>query len=243
MACVDPSETQNVVSNCLPMIHPFRAEDWDLANPLQTCSLLVERRGDALCLDFMHDGKLFAQSKMELNGEKGFDLARWFEQTVDSSRYFALKIQGAGGREATIGFGFRDRDEATDLRESLQHYKKSLTREEAAKSLTGSFSIPKMEDGDKIHVNLAGKSPSKRKSKPNTSSGSSPFLLKKPPPPAENDQASKEKDAVERMDFSMSQVNLDAPKADDDSDNSGRAVYAGEDGDDDWDDTEFVSAN
>ena len=167
-----------------------RAEDWDLAKPLQTCSLLVEQRGEALYLDFMHEGKLFAQSKMDLHGETEFKLNRWLEQVVDSSRYFTLKIQGAGGREATIGFGFRDRERATDLRESLQYYEKSMKREEEAKTLASSFNIPKLKEGERIHANVPGGKKSsttpkeKDDSRKSKSSGAVPLLMRKPPPPA-----------------------------------------------------------
>lgn len=125
---------------------------------------------------------------MDLHDETEFKLNRWLEQVVDSSRYFSLKIQGAGGREATIGFGFRDRDQAIDLRESLQHYEKSMQRENDAKTLASNFSIPKLKEGEKIHANISGgkKSASKEKNKesPGKPSGSVPLLLKKPPPPA-----------------------------------------------------------
>lgn len=158
------------------------AETWDLANPLETCSLLVEIRGDSLFLDFLHgeEGKLFAQSKIAIK-ESGFNLSHWLEQAVDTSRYFALKIQGAGGREALIGFGFRDREQATDLRESLQHYNKSIARENEAKALSASsYTVPRLEEGEKIHVNIAC---GKLKEPKKKSGGGGPFLLKKPPPP------------------------------------------------------------
>ena len=217
------------------------AEDWDLGKPLQTCKLLVERRGDALYLDFSKDdGKLFAQSKMDIHGDTEFKLNHWLEQVVDSSRYFALKIQGAAGREATIGFGFRDRDQATDLRESLQHYEKSIAREkDAAKSI--SYSIPKMSDGEKIHVNVKGgkSSTAKHKKESGGGKGSVPLLLKKPPPPAnddDNDAAAappaaapaKEKAATEKMTINMGNVSLeDAPKQVEEEGSEG-AVFTGD---------------
>ena len=89
-----------------------------MATPLKECRLLVERRADAFVLEFQHSGnQVFAQATCDVT--KGGSAARFLEQVVDSSRYFVVKIQGGGGREALIGFGFRDRDQATDLRESL----------------------------------------------------------------------------------------------------------------------------
>ena len=187
---------------------------------MATCKLVVERRGDALFLDFQkEDGHLFAQSKMDIHGDTEFKLNHWLEQVVDSSRYFALKIQGAGGREATIGFGFRDRDQATDLRESLQHYEKSIAREKDAESMKEStFSIPKMSEGEKIHVNVnrAGKPSAARHRKEGGGKSSGvPLLLKKPPPPANDeepaaaDSSTKEKAAIQKMSITMENVNLD----------------------------------
>ncbi|GAX23797.1 hypothetical protein FisN_12Hh379 [Fistulifera solaris] len=163
-----------------------RADDWDLANPLQTCNLVVEMSGNTLYLEFMHEGTLFAQSKMVLDKEKHLSISHFIQDVVDSSRYFAIKIQGVGGKEATIGFGFRDREKATDLRESLQYFQKSVNRESEAQTILPPVSIPVLEQGEKIHVNLHGKSTiSKTKTQPEkTGKVSVPLLLKKPPPPA-----------------------------------------------------------
>ncbi len=142
--------------------------------------------GSTLYLEFMHEGTLFAQSKMVLDKEKHLNISHFIQDVVDSSRYFAIKIQGAGGKEATIGFGFRDRETATDLRESLQYFRKSVDRESEAQTMLPSVSIPVLEQGEKIHVNLHGKSTiSKTKTQSEKSSKVSvPLLLKKPPPPA-----------------------------------------------------------
>lgn len=84
-----------------------RAEHWDLANPLQTCGFQVERRGNDLFLLFTTDdhSKLFALAKCHNNA------ARSVEAVVDSSRYFVTHIEGAQGKSALIGFGFRERGE------------------------------------------------------------------------------------------------------------------------------------
>lgn len=174
-----------------------RADDWNLAEPLQTCSLLVERRGDQLVLDFLTDGgsKLFCQSIVDCSADSGQPLQHWLEQVVDSSRYFTLKITGQGGREALIGFGFRDRDQATDLRESMQHYETAMRREkEAAEAIQKApkYTIPKLAEGEKIHINTGSSSSSSssskpKKEKPAAGSGRKvvPLLLKKPPPSPE----------------------------------------------------------
>jgi len=206
-----------------------RAEDWNLSKPIETCTLLVERQGDGLVLEFHHDDKLFAVSQIDIT--HGQQIQHWIEQVVDSSRYFVLKIQGGGGREALIGFGFRDREQATDLREALQHYEKSISRQE--NSATGSsFSVPKMQADEKIHVNRSGKTKMVKKKEGSTASGSVvPLLNKKPPPsPDEPEKGKPSAKMINKMMFSMGDLNLDDDDDDDDdeTEDSGGAVYEGD---------------
>ncbi|CAJ1955131.1 unnamed protein product [Cylindrotheca closterium] len=153
-----------------------RAENWDLSTPLETCGLQVERRDNDLFLLFTTEShtKLFALAKCQSNP------ARSVEPVMDSSRYFVTHIQNNQGKSALIGFGFRERDVAIDLLGNLQQFQKSIERELQAKSMKVK-EIPKLGEGEKIHVNLGT---SKRKSanassKKKNSGG--PFLLKKPP--------------------------------------------------------------
>lgn len=91
------------------------AEDWDLARPLETCRLVVERRGDALVLEFLavsacagataDPPRLVCRSTVQ--AVQGRVPPGFLESVVDSSRYFAVRIQDGAGKEATIGFGFR----------------------------------------------------------------------------------------------------------------------------------------
>jgi adaptin ear-binding coat-associated protein 1/2 len=188
--------------NCFA-VYSRRAEDWNLATPLKTCSLLVEQHGDKLHLIFRflqtesdpNSWTLFAISKIDLKREengKKLALEYFVENVVDSSRYFVVRIvDERSGREALIGFGFRDRDEATDFRESLQYYKKSILRETEGESTMhtqydGLGEKLKLGEGEKIHINLGKKStisktPDKKKSSGN-SGGGGMLLLKKPPP-------------------------------------------------------------
>ena len=235
-----------------------RAEDWNLANPLQTCSLLVERRGDQLVLEFFTlEGKLFAQSLVDCSMKEGSDeppkrIQHWLEQVVDSSRYFTLRIVGGQGREATIGFGFRDRDQATDLRESMQHYEKAMRREQEVANQAHStlqFHIPKLAEGEKIHVKT-GKlsengSPKTARQSDESSDGKRktvPLLKKPPPSPNSADRA--KPPAVNPDEIGGIQLNLEHIVLENDQmatigDNSGGAVYEGDE--DEWD-TEFQSA-
>ncbi|KAL7476119.1 hypothetical protein ACHAW6_001997 [Cyclotella cf. meneghiniana] len=120
-----------------------RAELWDLSKPLSTCSLLVVRRDDSLCIDIMaerpkpnapagaKESYLFAQSNAKVDLSKpGNQLERWVVPVVDSSRYFALRIRDPNsGREAFIGIGFRERLDATNFRMSMEDYVNSIRRE------------------------------------------------------------------------------------------------------------------
>ena len=172
----------------------------------------------------------------------------WIEGTIDSSRYFTLRISN-GGREALIGFGFRDRDRAIDLREALQYYEASMRREYEASTLndndnTSKFTIPKLADGERIHVRT-GKSndcnksvTSKSKKSESPANSNRPILLKKPPP-SSSDTATDEISSQLSNDLSTNcsvttrmttTASIPFNEATDNYD------------DDDWD-TEFVSAS
>ncbi|KAL3785777.1 hypothetical protein HJC23_007333 [Cyclotella cryptica] len=126
-----------------------RAELWDLSKPLSTCSLLVVRRDDSLCIDIMaerpkpnapagaKESYLFAQSNAKVDLSKpGNQLEHWVVPVVDSSRYFALRIRDPNsGREAFIGIGFRERLDATNFRMSMEDYVNSIRRECKAEEL------------------------------------------------------------------------------------------------------------
>lgn len=187
----------------------------------------MERRGDLLALEFtsVETKQLFCSATVTDR------VQRVLEQVADSSRYFTLKITSPDGREAMIGFGFRDRDAATDLRESLQHFEAALRREHTAMEVAEApaFTVPKLAEGEKIHVGPAGAS---RVVKKASSSGGAVPLLKKPPPAAQG--------KAEPMTFSMEGVNIEEARSeevagDDDSDG---AVFEGDE--DQWA-TEFKS--
>lgn len=221
----------------------------------------MERRGDQLVLEFYVDSgnTLFAQSIVDCSDGKQ-SIRHWLEPVVDSSRYFTLKISGQGGREALIGFGFRDRDAAIDLRESVQFYENSLQREREAEEILKNapkYTIPKLAEGEKIHVHI-GKDRKGRKevSKTNNTEGGgrkSIPLLKKPPPSPESaskqqqqqqqqkDYAStlEQKDIEQKLTLDLGDIQLDnngkdrkSDDDDDDDEDSGGAVYDGDD--DQW---------
>jgi Protein of unknown function (DUF1681) len=247
-----------------------RAEDWNLAAPLATCNLHVERRDDGLVLEFrkLDDGtnNIFAQAVIDCSiqqqqqqqqsattddttkSSETHPIRHWIEGTVDSSRYFTLRIVStANGREAFIGFGFRDRDQATDLREALQFYEASMRREYEATVISttpgSKYTISKLAEGERIHIrtgkegNGGGDSSNSsivKSKKKETSTQSLPVLLKKPPPAPVNIGNSFTTSETSSFD-GTNEIGQPIVHADD-------KKIGDDDGDDDWE-SDFVSAN
>lgn len=130
-----------------------RAEDWNLATPLATCSLMVVRRDNDLCINIMAErpkvgapagaveNYQFAQCNVRVDlHNPSHKIEHWVNPVVDSSRYFSLRIKDSKtGREAFIGVGFRERTDATNLRMSIEDYINSLKREDKAAALREEF--------------------------------------------------------------------------------------------------------
>jgi hypothetical protein len=187
------------------------AEDWDLAKPLQTCSLVVERRDDSCVVSLFAkklkqggpkgatEDTLFALCQLDLDGGK--KLEQFVESVSDSSRYFVIRISDEKtGRHASIGMGFRERDDASNFRMALQEYERSLQRERTAEAIHMAYEegestddrkpspLPEvgnltLKEGEKIHIDLKKKSATITENpKPPKESSSALPLLKKPPP-------------------------------------------------------------
>ena len=120
------------------------ADGWPLTKPLQCVSLRVERRGDVLLLifTFTHGDvgargqqKLFALCPIDIvnqtdNEKKKVD--HFVEAVLDSTRYFVVRVKDEkADREALIGLGFRDREEAGDFRAALAKYEQDIKKEYA----------------------------------------------------------------------------------------------------------------
>jgi len=108
----------------------YRAEDWNLSKPLQTCSVIVEQIDVDICLvkffvdKITEDGfdvALFAQCNIILTPDKRRGgLEQYLENVLDSSRYFVVKIEDKKtSRTAKIGIGFRERHAASSFRKTL----------------------------------------------------------------------------------------------------------------------------
>jgi len=151
-----------------------RADDWNLANPQATCSLVVLRRDSALLIRLFADQPmeggppgakeqvLFAQCKMDLDMSGSAassstassstqqqqqsqrpkpNMEYWVEAVTDSSRYFAIRISDEKtGREAHVGMGFRERNDALSFKMSLQEYENIMRKEAVALNMSDSAS-------------------------------------------------------------------------------------------------------
>eukprot|EP00979_Chaetoceros_neogracilis_P013120 scaffold3686_cov228-Chaetoceros_neogracile.AAC.5 len=208
----------------------FRAEDWNLANPIASCSLLVNRIDSALAIQLYTDRAkedgppgatekhLFAKCIVRLNltsDKPQPKMDYWVDAVVDSSRYFVIRISDEeSGREAHIGMGFRERNDALDFKMSLDDYAKTMKKEaiienshmdqsgwkddgslnskEGEGEETGD-NVPALEvaasklslkAGEKIHLNIKGADKKGRK-KASITTRQKPIMLLKPPPSEE----------------------------------------------------------
>lgn len=131
------------------------------------------------------------------------------------------------------------------MREAIQHYERSLSREAAS---LATFKVPQLAEGETIHVNIKGKSSSSGKPKKTTgrSGGGIPLLSKKPPAnpdaliatPVETSSSLPASDKVnpktiDKVAISIGEIDLDAEhkknSADhSDTDGSDGAVFTGD---------------
>jgi hypothetical protein len=120
------------------------------------------------------------------------------QQANDSSRFFAVRVQGEGGMKATLGIGFEDRSPAFDFGIALGEVRKVLGMDNATNSgpvRAGSVAAGKVEaqpiqdfslkEGEKIHIQVGSKG--RRAAPANAASGGDDaalFSIAPPPPPA-----------------------------------------------------------
>lgn len=215
-----------------------RAEDWNLPSPLATCALKIIRRDNSLIVKILAsrpkkngppgstEQYLFAQSTVTFpienknKSDNANDQHPNFSQhldhsitsVVDSSRYFVIRIQNEKtNREASVGVGFRERDDAVSLKMACMEFVKIMNREyQVLHNITeeqqlsdttttdgDSTSLPlaintklSLKDGEKIRVNIKIGSKENmdeisdyKKNKNKALIGKGGLFLKKPPPP------------------------------------------------------------
>jgi len=140
----------------------YKASDWP-KQAVWSGQLRVVSKGKTLSVLLEHTDKdgLFAACPVTND--------KTVEPTIDSSRYFVLRISDGKGKHALLGLGFNDRTQAFDFKVAIQDYENSKKSETSPKDVTPlkDLSIPA---GGKIHVNL--KSGSSKSKDEGSSSGS-----------------------------------------------------------------------
>lgn len=115
-------------------------------------------------------------SKGELFAAAPYTSPSAVEQAQDSSRFFAIRVVGDGGKmRATLGMGFEERPDAFDFSVSLQDVRKTLGMDGAAPAGAGQRALgrrgppvppkkveePKrdfsLKEGEMITINIGGK--------------------------------------------------------------------------------------
>lgn len=166
-----------------------RANDWDVEKWLWSGRLRMVSKGNTLIvmLEDANTGELFAQCPVREQGSKAID------PVIDSSRYFALRIESGDGKHAFIGLGFRDRNLAYDFNATMQDHWKGVARakeaaelrdEMEARALNEPVRDLSLKDGEKLNIKVnvpgAGSKPRAPRPKP-AEGGGGAFAL--PPPP------------------------------------------------------------
>ncbi|KAF2482914.1 adaptin ear-binding coat-associated protein 2 [Neohortaea acidophila] len=117
------------------------------------------------------------------------------QQANDSSRFFAVRVEGEGGMKATLGIGFEDRSPALDFNIALSEARKVLGFEAGSAAASGrgtdapssgvqdskqDFSL---KEGQKIHIQLGGKSRTVTSGNSSTKQDDAAALFSIAPPP------------------------------------------------------------
>lgn len=92
------------------------------------------------------------------------------QQALDSSRFFAVRVQGEGGMKATLGIGFEDRNTAFDFGIALGDARKVLKLDSTAVAPSAARGAPgkakpvqeakqdfSLKEGEKIHISVGSK--------------------------------------------------------------------------------------
>ena len=118
------------------------------------------------------------------------------QQANDSSRFFAVRVQGEGGMKATLGIGFEDRSPALDFNIALAEMRKVLWEGGNSANSSGrgdgkgkavdesnkqDFSL---KEGEKIHIQVGGKGRRETPIERSGGSNDSAALFSIAPPPS-----------------------------------------------------------
>lgn len=141
-----------------------------------------------IVLEDGNTGELFAAAP--------YTSAAVVQQANDSSRFFAVRVQGEGGMKATLGIGFEDRSPAMDFNIALAEERKVSGMEKAAAGLNaratqanGSLAANSkvdfsLKEGQKIHVEVGSKGRRAGRSNDSATQDDSAALFAIAPPPS-----------------------------------------------------------
>ncbi|KAJ1437672.1 adaptin ear-binding coat-associated protein 1 NECAP-1, partial [Ochromonadaceae sp. CCMP2298] len=80
------------------------------------------------------------------------------ERTLDSGRYFVLRITNPQGRHAFIGIAFNERNDAFDFNVALSEFKREQEREDMAAQMAdvpvGQMRDMSLKEGEKIKIKI-----------------------------------------------------------------------------------------
>ncbi|POS86823.1 hypothetical protein EPUL_001027 [Erysiphe pulchra] len=178
------------VGNNKRQIFTARLRILETTMPSSTSDQSREKLRFDILLEDPKDGQLFAAAP--------YTRPEVVQQTLDSSRFFALRVQGEGGRKATLGIAFQERSEAFDFSVTLQEVRRTLEFRDVVSFSEGKDSGVKehkerdfsLKEGEMVVVdlgkrgrrNIQGDKISDRSSHQKTGGENSlPFL---PPPPS-----------------------------------------------------------
>lgn len=186
-----------------------RASLWP-KQPIWVGRLRVVSRGNKCAVLLEHTDKegLFASCPIQAENS--------VEPTVDSSRYFVLRLSDGKGRHALIGLGFNDRAQAFDFKVSLQDHENHNREGAPAPADSGSKSDYSIPQGGSIHVTFGSK-PKKHAATADVSSALSDMRLDAPPAKGadgdDKEKKKKKKKAKEGEQVAADQPNFFAPSA------------------------------
>lgn len=150
------------------MIEGHRASDWP-KDPTWTGKVKIISRGRVCSIILLdNDNKIFAVCYASEDGA--------VERTLDSGRYFVLRITNQQGRHAFIGIAFNERNDAFDFNVTLSEFKNEIEREDQANKLTleSTSAIVQplkdmsLKDGEKIKIKLISSNKKKNDENPST---------------------------------------------------------------------------
>ncbi|KAL3502691.1 hypothetical protein ACH5RR_037140 [Cinchona calisaya] len=140
----------------------YRADEWNVNEWAWEGALKVISKGEE-CIIRLEDkstGELYAQAFLR-DGEP-----HPVEAVIDSSRYFALRVEeNIGGRlrHAFIGLGFRERTPAYDFQAALHDHMKYLNKKKTAEEMEQQYQRTSsvdysLKEGEKLVLKLKNKS-------------------------------------------------------------------------------------